>query len=76
MDSKALGDLHESQNNAMKSMSKTVVKKYVAFYSNSWSQRNEIFHDSENHRKFAIVWHTKLKENIERENRPEMIKYV
>ena len=46
------------------------------FYSKEWKQRKEVFHDSEKYRKFVIDWHEKLKEKIESENRPEMIKHV
>ena len=66
------GYLEKRQNNVIKSIHKIVVKQCVAFYSKAWSQRNEVFHDSENFRKFVIEWHTPLKENIEHENRPEM----
>ena len=59
-------ELHESQNNTMKSMSNTFVK----------IQRNEVFHDSENCRNFAIEWHAQLKEKIERESWPEMRKHA
>ena len=48
------GDLYESQNNTMKSMSNTFVKQCVAFCSKVWSQKNEVFQDSENCRNFAI----------------------
>ena len=34
------------------------------FCSKAWKQRNEVFHDSENYRKFAIDWHKKLKVKI------------
>ena len=70
------GYLEKRQNNVIKSIHKIVVKQCVAFYSKAWCLRNEVFHYSENYRKCVIEWHTKLKEKIERENRPEMRKHV
>ena len=70
------GDLEKSQDNVMKRMNKMVVKKCVVFYSKLWKQRNDVFHDKYNYHKFVIDWHENLKEKIESENRPEMIKHV
>ena len=47
-------DLEKSQNRVMKSMNKIVIKQCVVFYSKAWRQRNEVFNDSENYRKFII----------------------
>ena len=47
-------DLEKIQDNVMKRMNKIVVKQCVLFYSKAWKQRNEVFHDSDNHRKFVI----------------------
>lgn len=46
------------------------------FCSKLQKQRNEVFHNNENYRKFVIDWHEKLKEKIESENCPEMRKYA
>ena len=70
------GDLEKIQENSMKRMDKIFLKQCVMFYSKVWKQRNEVFHDRGNHRKFVIDWHEKLKEKIESENRPEMKKHA
>ena len=51
---KKWGDLDKGQDNAMKRMNKIVVKQLVVFYSKSWKQRNEVFHDKDDYRKFVI----------------------
>ena len=69
-------NVQEIQPKRASQINKIIVKQSVLFYAEAWKNRNDIMHNQDNYRTFVIDWYNKVVALIERDNRPEMLKYL
>ena len=66
----------EIQPKKMIEVNKIIVRNSVRFYSAAWKQRNDTLHSPENYKMFVTNWYENIIDLINRENRPEMKRYL
>ena len=67
---------NETQPKKMHTINKIIVKSSVMFYSEAWRHRNEMKHKPEAYKEFVKLWYSNVREMIERDNRPEVLRYA
>ena len=65
-------NVNQEASQIIEQVNKIIVKESVSFYSKSWVQRNEVFHNEDHYRSFIINWYKRVKKEMLKGNRPEM----
>ena len=69
-------NVQEYQPKRISIINKIIIKQSVLFYAKAWKHRNEVMHDPAKYCLFVIDWYKNVVESIERDNKPEMHKYL
>ena len=60
----------------MHAINKIIMKSSVTFYSEVWRHRNEVKYKSESYKEFVKSWYSNVRYMVERDNRPEVLRFV